>query len=175
MAKEKQLKLKFSRHEYKFFFPGYLEGEILEYLNRKADLDEYNLDRDFYTVNSVYFDTPNYMFYKDKFEGLSRRIKVRIRSYDDEFINAERFFFEIKLKEFDRIYKERAVVEREFVDDYLDGNFTPPPNVEDMDFFEKVSHLGDFHALLPFVMVRYKRLSFYDKRKRYEFKREKES
>ena len=167
MKKDQDLRLKFSRFEYKFYFPSFYVDEILNFLSRKGEVDPYNYDEEgkpaFYTVNSVYFDSPSFLFYRDKFDGFTRRIKVRIRSYEEDFLTAERYFFELKMKHMDRIYKDRVVVPEALVKKYVDGNFDQVDPIEDMDFLKKISNLSDFHSLQPYVGVKYKRFSFDDK------------
>jgi hypothetical protein len=155
----RELNLTFSRFEYKYYVPSFLAEEIAAYLVGKTDLDPYNKDGKFYTVSSVYFDTPDLMFFKDKFDGFSRRIKVRLRSYEDDFFDAENYFFEIKYKNVNKIYKERIPVSRDAAFYYLDKNF----DIAVEPLLQRIRALHDFHSLNPTILVRYRRLSFYDK------------
>lgn len=47
-----------------------------------------------FSYNTLYFDTPDFQFYKDHHNGLNNRIKVRCRQYIDNNLS----FFEIKKK-----------------------------------------------------------------------------
>lgn len=47
-----------------------------------------------FTYKTVYFDTPDFQFYKDHHNGLTNRIKVRCRQY----VESDNTFFEIKRK-----------------------------------------------------------------------------
>lgn len=47
-----------------------------------------------FSYKTVYFDTPDYQFYKDHHNGLTNRIKVRCR----EYVESGSSFFEIKQK-----------------------------------------------------------------------------
>jgi len=60
-----------------------------------------------YTVRSIYFDTPNLDSLNEKIEGLEKRRKLRVRSYNEEN-SVDTFFLEIKLKEGNRIGKNRT-------------------------------------------------------------------
>ncbi len=54
----------FSRFEYKYYIPSFMANEISYYLKGKTDIDPYNVDDKYYTVSSIYFDTPDLMFFK---------------------------------------------------------------------------------------------------------------
>lgn len=60
-----------------------------------------------YTVRSVYFDTPDHLYYREKMEGVPYRLKLRIRSYDTPEYAAP-VFFEIKRKHRVPMTKDRA-------------------------------------------------------------------
>lgn len=156
---EKELNLTFSRFEYKYYVPSFIADEIAHYLKGMADIDPYNKDGKFYSVSSVYFDTPDFMFFKDKYDGFSRRVKIRIRSYEDNFFDAQNYFFEIKYKNINKIYKERVPITRDAAFYYLDKHFDVAHN----PLLEKIRALHDFQCLTPKILVRYRRLSFYDK------------
>ena len=157
--KVKTLNLTFSRFEYKYYIPSFVADDIARHLKGKMDIDPYNEGDNYYSVSSVYFDTPDLMFFKDKYDGFSRRLKVRIRSYDEDFFNAEKYFFEIKFKNVNKIYKERIPISRDAAFYYLDKHF----DVAAEPLLEKIRALHDFHNLTPNILVRYRRLSFYDK------------
>ncbi|MFC1755903.1 polyphosphate polymerase domain-containing protein [Patescibacteria group bacterium] len=153
------LNLTFSRFEYKYYIPSFVADDIAHHLKGKTDIDPYNKNNEYYSVSSVYFDTPDLMFFKDKYDGFSRRLKVRMRSYDDNFFNADKYFFEIKFKNVNKIYKERVPISRDAAFYHLDKHF----DVVTEPLLEKIRALHDFHSLAPIILVRYKRLSFYDK------------
>lgn len=155
----RDLNLTFSRFEYKYYIPSFMANEIAYYLKGKTDIDPYNKENKYYSVSSIYFDTPDLMFFKDKFDGYPRRLKVRIRSYDNDFFNAASYFFEIKFKNVNKIYKERVPITRDAAFYYLDKKF----DIAVEPLIKKIRVLHDFHNLTPNILVRYKRLSFYDK------------
>ena len=47
-------------------------------------------------INNIYFDTINFDNYYDNIDGISDRVKYRIRWYDDFFLNSKEAVFEIK-------------------------------------------------------------------------------
>ena len=156
---KRDLNLIFSRFEYKYLIPSFVADDIARYLKGKTDIDPYNKDGEYYAVSSVYFDTPDLMFFKDKYDGYSRRLKVRMRSYEADFFGADDYFFEIKFKNVNKIYKERVHINKDAAFYYLDKHF----DIVSAPLLEKIRVLHDFHSLNPTILVRYKRLSFYDK------------
>lgn len=60
-----------------------------------------------YTVRSLYFDTPDLLYYFEKIEGVPHRLKLRMRTYDRPESNAP-MFFEIKRKHRVPMTKNRA-------------------------------------------------------------------
>jgi hypothetical protein len=66
---------------------------ILERLIKDYYVLEIGPNRTF-TYRTIYFDTPNYQFFKDHHNGLTNRIKVRCR----EYVETNNSFFEIKRK-----------------------------------------------------------------------------
>ena len=69
-------------------------------------------------------DSPDYFFFKQAFVGLKNRIKLRIRFYDDHWERPA--FFEIKRRVSDVICKDRAMISREGVCQFLNGGWPCP-------------------------------------------------
>jgi hypothetical protein len=67
-----------------------------------------------YTVRSVYFDTPDMLFYREKIEGVPYRLKLRVRSYDTRAHKAP-VFLEIKRKHKIPMTKDRAPMSMEMM------------------------------------------------------------
>ena len=83
------------RYERKFIIP-YNNKFSINHLIKTSNLrflEQYNSRK----VNSIYLDTPNLRFYQDNINGLSKRLKFRIRWYGEEEIINEPFL-EIKSK-----------------------------------------------------------------------------
>lgn len=58
-------------------------------------------------VNSIYFDSVNLDHYLDNIEGMGRRLKVRIRWYEEKFGLIKNPVLELKLKEGQYVGKQR--------------------------------------------------------------------
>jgi hypothetical protein len=155
-------KLKFSRVENKYLVPRYLFNEVACFFSKVCKYDEHNTKGNPYNVISVYFDSPDLCFYHDKIDGYPDRKKVRIRFYRDLSRNPDEIFLEIKNKTWEKIYKERVLINRKNMEDLLSGSFSSNNKVED-SVFQKFKYLEQCHNLSPKAIVSYERLSFIDK------------
>lgn len=75
-------------------------------------------------VISLYMDSPDYFFYRQGFTGHKNRIKLRIRFYDNEWKRPA--FLEIKRRNNDVICKDRAMISREAVRQFLTCGWPSP-------------------------------------------------
>lgn len=90
-------KFAFSFEQFKTLLPSLTQDyKILEILDNRIP-----------SYESLYFDSPNFSFYKDHHNGKTNRFKVRIRKY----VESNLFFLEIKHKQKGRTDKKRIVVE----------------------------------------------------------------
>ncbi len=71
--------------------------------------DEYS-QHGYYTVNSLYFDTPLLDDYYAKEDGLLKRKKIRARIYTENFENIEYVCLEVKKKHNTSVNKERIMI-----------------------------------------------------------------
>ena len=88
------------------------------------------------SINSVYFDTKNFMIYKDSIEGTTPRKKIRIRTYSNKFLdNSNEFNLEIKISSIEGRYKKKEKIKKEInkllngIYDYQYGRCFPVLNV----------------------------------------------
>lgn len=109
-------------------------------LDNPASFSESYPDR---YVNSVYYDTPDFRFYRENVEGISNRVKYRIRWYGEDKSKIQSAVLEKKIK---RNMLGTKVLER--LDDL---NL-----VCDAEAFAKLSILSDLD-LQPVALVRYRR------------------
>lgn len=72
-------------------------------------------------IVSLYFDSPDYLLFRQGCSGLKNRIKLRIRFYDDD--PAHPAFLEIKRRINDVIAKSRAMISRDGVRRLIEGGW----------------------------------------------------
>jgi SPX domain protein involved in polyphosphate accumulation len=155
------------RFEYKYYVPLSKEIELYKILSPFVTIDKHALDRpnNTYTVRSIYFDTADLRFYRDKVEGLAYRKKVRLRGYNN--VNASNpVFMEIKNKIQVPLYKTRAKTTYEdalesFENENLQqilNRITKNPSHANCFLYQILSY-----NLRPVVNVIYERLPFTEK------------
>lgn len=96
------------RYELKFVIPVDMIEPISDFASVYCSLDKYSAQTpdNFYRVNNLYFDTPDYLFLKRRLDGCENRFNMRIRTYSDN--SPVPCFFEIKQKNVNIIKKYRA-------------------------------------------------------------------
>lgn len=107
-------------------------------------------------INNIYFDSQDYKNYNENVLGVSRRLKVRIRWYDDLFGNIEKPVLEFKIKSGMLGRKESYKLPPYFLPEHfetrqLHGFFNA-------DLPEEV--VAELKELQPALMNRYKRKYF---------------
>ncbi len=98
------------RYEAKFTIPFDMVAPISDFVSIYCYLDKYSeaVNNQFYKVNNLYFDSPNYLFLRNRLDGCDNRFNMRMRSYGDS--STMPYFFEIKQKHCNVIRKYRAKV-----------------------------------------------------------------
>lgn len=98
------------RHELKYLIPRSLVDPISDFVSIYCSKDNYSQDSGdgLYDVYSLYFDSPDYLFLRNRIEGAENRFNMRIRTYDNK--SGMPCFFEIKQKRNRIVKKYRAVV-----------------------------------------------------------------
>ncbi len=112
-----------------------------------------------YINHSIYFDSPNYRFYREKREGELVRIKPRIRLYRaTEDAPPTAIYLELKAR-YDRIVaKRRAPIDQELAERLLRPGPLDLTNREiENSVIAEFKYLCDRYALRPCVTVLYSR------------------
>ena len=85
------------RYERKFIIP-YSKKNLLDYFLRVHPLNIKKLFND-RIINNIYFDDINFKFFKENVDGISDRIKIRVRWYGNTFGEIENSKLEFKIKQ----------------------------------------------------------------------------
>lgn len=122
VASTMDIETQFKRKEYKYCVPIEMLDPIRQrFLAHMAhDPNCRDRERNRYSVRSIYFDTPHLLFYFEKIDGLKIRKKLRVRAYNNCTPDCPAFL-EIKRKYKDNIYKERARVAFDEVENLTNG------------------------------------------------------
>ncbi|SLM31696.1 conserved hypothetical protein [Desulfamplus magnetovallimortis] len=72
------------RHELKYLIPASLVDPISDFVSIYCSKDNYSdkTEDGLYDVYSLYFDSPDYLFLRNRMEGSENRFNMRIRTYD---------------------------------------------------------------------------------------------
>lgn len=150
------------RFEYKFFVPY----EKLETLRRRflkgLEYDRFarKMEHYHYTVRSIYLDTMNFKYYNEKIDGLRKRKKLRIRTYNH--IDSV-YFLEIKHKIDSVIFKERVMMKPADIPLLWEGELPPPAGNQEFADQKTINHFSlliEKYALKPVVLISYEREAF---------------
>ncbi len=101
----------FNRFELKYMITLQQAEMIKKNLENYLKPDTYGDDNGHYSINSLYFDSPDYRCYWEKMDGIRFRRKLRIRHYDDgqELNDQTPVFVEIKQR-IDRVTHKRRII-----------------------------------------------------------------
>ena len=152
----------FNRYELKYLVPEDKVPAIREELNQHMVRDPY-VGPTGYGVWSVYYDTANLRFYREKIEGLKFRRKLRIRRYGetggaDEPISADAMVaVEIKQRVNRVTQKRRVMLPYHLALDLCDRHQRIEYPGADQSFIDEVLDLSIRLQLRPTVMTGYRR------------------
>ncbi|BCS95257.1 hypothetical protein DSLASN_08890 [Desulfoluna limicola] len=112
------------RYELKYLIPVEMIGPISDFASVYCSLDHYSTcsDTGFYRVNSLYLDSPDYLFLRMRLEGVQNRFNMRVRSYGDD--PDVPYFLELKQKTGGVVRKYRAAeTDKEWYRVYTEPGF----------------------------------------------------
>ena len=148
------------RFEIKYLISFQQKQEIVDTLMRFAELDK-NSPEHGYNVFSIYYDTHNFRFYREKIEGLEKRVKFRIRSYkkskDDD---PNGLFLEIKAKDNFTIIKDRCFLPHDICSRLISDNIDVESLSDFADHYvvKKFIYYHKRWHIKPVAAIQYKRL-----------------
>ena len=158
--KNKPNQLHFRRLEFKYVVPTSILDLVIPTISHYLNVDDYTNKSGFYTVNSLYLDSPRLACYQQKLDGILFRKKYRVRYYDDK----DKIFFEIKRKSGDTVFKDRVVLPRQI--EINQQSLTNHRLLEHIPSGKLKAELqSDYHQLRlkPKVLISYRRRPFISK------------
>jgi hypothetical protein len=152
------------RFEAKYTIPLSMVDEISSFISPYCALDKYSEKSPnlFYRINSLYFDTPEYLFLRQRMRKVESRFNMRIRSYGDHPTLPH--FFEIKQRRGDVIKKYRARTDSADLQDQVEGPVLQRFENEDdkqyanRELFARTAHR---YNAKPLVLVQYLRKAYF--------------
>lgn len=153
--------LALERYELKYLIPWELVEPISRYVEVYCDMDYYSeLAADqFYTINSLYLDTPTLYLLRYKELAGAFNFNMRVRSYGK--VPKPPYFFEIKYKLREFVRKKRAKVPTENWAEILEWGEIPACVDQD-----SLGNLRDFllmkmsYNVEPLILTQYRRKAY---------------
>ncbi|MEA3523634.1 MAG: polyphosphate polymerase domain-containing protein [Campylobacterota bacterium] len=149
------------RYELKYIISPELVEPITQYLYAFCELDYHSQHSEdhFYYVNSLYYDSPNFLFLKNRLYGKNPRFNMRTRSYGEH--PKPPFFLEIKAKNSGTVNKYRAVLRNsEWPNMFSDPEFILDPATLDFDNKELFHRTLIKYNVEPKIFTQYQRRAF---------------
>jgi hypothetical protein len=149
------------RYELKYRIPEPMAHAVKGFISAFLGPDPYSRIRPNgqYPICSLYLDSRRFDLFRETQLDKCNRFKLRIRCYDDEPLSP--VFFEIKRKLNRVVYKSRARVSKDRLDDILRGHYLPPEATEaDRTVLRQFVHYTQCLMARPVVLVRYMREAF---------------
>ena len=151
------------RYESKYNIPFWMVDEISRFIEPYCSLDAYSEKSPdlYYTINSLYFDTPGYLFLLLRLQRAGNRFNMRVRTYGEHPVLP--WFLEIKHKRGDIMRKYRAKIHSEHLEHLLNSPELLHHHVKDEKeeknrlLFYKLVHM---YNAQPKVLIQYKRKAY---------------
>lgn len=153
--------LNLERYELKYLIPLSMVGPISKTVEQYCQMDHYSevAPDNFYTINSLYLDTPSYFLFRTKEVAGAFNFNMRVRAYGDGMHPP--YFCEIKYKLREFVKKHRAKLSGDDWVNILEFNIIP----EDLDVISK-KNLEDFlymkltYNVQPVILTQYRRKAY---------------
>jgi hypothetical protein len=149
------------RIEMKFTIPFSMVEPISEFASIYCSPDKYSIQSDdgYYMVNSLYFDSPEFLFVRMRMARVQNRFNIRVRSYGNH--PSMPYFLELKQKKGHIIRKYRAMLsDPDWFKVYTEPGFSSiiesdnPVEIRNSKLIERLIHSYD---ATPTVLTQYNR------------------
>lgn len=156
------------RYELKYLIPWSYVEPITDFISIYCDMDSYSAkskeDDYFYQVGSLYFDSPNYEFFRQRMESKEIRLNMRCRFYGDG--NKGPYFLEVKHRTgiSGVVTKYRATAtEQQWPHIISDPVFRAPEtdSASERQNKELFMRLATTYAIEPKILTTYRRRAFF--------------
>ena len=112
----------FSRFEFKYILNEELKNKVEKQIQHFMKYDGYahpELDNSYF-VRSLYFDSPSSFNFYEKIDGIKKRKKFRLRTYDKNYGNSP-LFIEQKGRNVNRVFKHRIRINQNDIGQFYDA------------------------------------------------------
>lgn len=154
---EDQLKLHFRRFEFKYPLTITQYQDIKPIVAKRLKLDPFAGANGFYSIESIYLDTPTHTAYQQAKAGIKNRVKHRLRTYPDSTRGSQYVFWEIKRKKDMTVIKDRSPLTMTKTLKALEAKVLPRKNQPTL---KKFLFDTQRYLLKPKILIRYRREPF---------------
>ena len=111
----------FSRYEFKYILNEELKNKVESQIKHFMKYDGYvsNEYDNSYFVRSLYYDSPSSYNFYEKIDGIKKRKKFRIRTYDNK--SNPTLFIEQKGRNVNRVFKYRTAIRQNDIDNFYNA------------------------------------------------------
>lgn len=150
--------LNLERYELKYLIPLELVDPISRYVETYCHMDYYSqIEKDcFYTINSLYLDSPSLYLMRAKEMAQAYSFNMRIRSYGDG--KKGPYFFEIKHKVREFVRKKRAKYMNDDWNTLFEGNI--PIGVDGLENLMEFLNYREVYNTGPVILTQYRRKAY---------------
>ncbi|MEQ9502793.1 MAG: polyphosphate polymerase domain-containing protein [Deltaproteobacteria bacterium] len=152
------MKRRFNRFELKFVIDDAVAKALTEDLAVNMTLDPYGADG-VYRVTSLYYDSPDFVCFRSKVEGIKYRRKVRVRTYGHAAASMDsKVALEIKQRINRTVQKRRVRTSLRAATDLIERHELPEgDDAEDREVLSEVLYLARMLHLEPACVISYLR------------------
>lgn len=156
----------FSRHEIKYIVTDEQADAFLKALGDRVVIDRYCVGGKRYRINSVYYDTPTFLYARRSKQPDSKKYKekIRIRSYDLPMQGEDSTVFpEFKKKVNGYCFKRRIYAPLNEARALFSGEMKPERDGSaEKQIAYELSQFVRLTPVVPAAYVKYKRMAFFD-------------
>ncbi|MBC8384000.1 MAG: polyphosphate polymerase domain-containing protein [Candidatus Cloacimonetes bacterium] len=159
--------LEFKRKEKKYLIIEHSFEEIKQALEKNIPVYIFNGDKPVSYIQTTYFDSKDFVLFKEYLNRRKFRFKIRLRSYCQENNCNDDNLLELKVKHDSISYKKRIHLPLEFVEDFLAGEDltarikkNDQSNKDLHNTYRIIKKLIDLNNLVPIFQTSYERVAF---------------
>lgn len=144
------------RYELKYVLSLEQVNYLKEVLKDYMEIDKYGMT----SIESLYYDTPNYRLIRESIEGMSFKEKIRLRSYG---LNkpGKPVYLELKRKADGVVYKRRIETSPDKVDKFI--NFESD-DLNQGQISDEIKYFRNYYkSLVPSCLIIYDRVAYYER------------
>jgi hypothetical protein len=152
---------RFNRFELKYLITAAKRDDLLPEIQERMKTDPEGSSTGVYLITSLYFDTPDFAFFRSKIDGIKYRRKLRIRAYGTPAPDSNpTVMVEIKQRINRTVQKRRLALPLEHAYALCAGTAPPLADARDAEVAAEVEFLVRSMHLVPACTISYVRQAF---------------